>query len=122
MAQRSRLPDEEKNRALSVNRSLIVHGKILGRRIRVLASVRIVNRTRERSCPRRITIARKRLRGRSGKRGRLAGLKPVSHLHAKPDTASFRAIDICSGPTAYSFLGTTFVGLKSRRWRRKNRG
>src|SRR6266478_7047532 len=121
MAQGSRRPEGAKKTRSLVNGSLVVHGKVFSRRIRIFACVRITNRAGERSRPRRITIARKRLRDRSGKRGRLAGLKTVSHLHAKPDTASFGAIDIRGGVTAYSFLGTTYVGLEGRRWRRKNR-
>src|ERR1700757_3510431 len=111
MAQGSRLPDQTKKIALwSINRSLIVHRKILGRRIRVLAYVRTVHRARERSRPR--SAARKGLSDRSGIRRRIAGLEAGRHMHAKPVTPSFGTIDIRSSPTAYSILGTTFVGLE----------
>src|SRR5258708_22539915 len=122
MAQGSGLPDETKKIALLlVNRSLVVHGKILGRRIRVLTNVRIVHRARERSRPRRTSPSEKRLRDWSGIRRRIAGLETLRQLHAKPVTSSLRAIDVHGSVTANSIRGTTFVGLKVRRRRRENR-
>src|SRR6202795_4859220 len=75
---------DEKKAPWLVNRSLIVHGQILGRRIRILTNVRIVHRTRERSRPRRTSTGQKRLSDWSGTRLRIAGLKISGRPKAKP--------------------------------------
>ena len=112
---------DEKKAPWLVNRSLIVHGEILGRRIRVLTHVRTVHRTRERSRPRRTSTGQKWLSDWRGNRRRVGGLKASGRLKAKPVTSTLRTIDIDRGVTAYSIRSSTLVVLEGRRWRRKDR-